>query len=139
MTLAIILLIVGAGVALIYIWRAEQARANGATPPVPRPHRPKQSRIVDRVERALTVDIVYGDADGVITERSVTVLAVEFDQDSGVALKLEGWCHFRNARRHFRPDRIIEMRNSETGTTIDNPSRYLVDWARYEMAQRKLK
>lgn len=137
MTLAIVLLIGGVCIALFFIWRAEEARPSTAAPPETRKPPPAQSRIVDRVERALTIDIVYGDAHGVVTERSVTVLAVEFDQDNGTAIKLEGWCHFREARRHFRPDRILQMCHSETGTVIDHPARYLAEWAKCEMAQQR--
>lgn len=138
MGFALILLIGFSAVVIYFVLRAERSKPHYPDPPRERaPPAKPSSRITDHVERALTVDLAYGDADGVVTERAVTVLAVEFDLDSGDAVKLEGWCHSREARRNFRPDRIIEMRNSQTGEKIANPKRYLAAWARRERDTQK--
>lgn len=53
------------------------------------------------------VEIVYRDARGVVTTRQVTPLSVGIFHGR---VMVEAFCHFRNDRRNFRLDRIIDIR-----------------------------
>lgn len=75
-----------------------------------------------------SVDLLYADADGVITRRDVTVMAVEIHPETRVVMMFEGWCHLRRDRRRFRPDRILEMRDVSTGREL-HPQVWLTRWA----------
>ncbi len=49
----------------------------------------------------------YRDDKGVVTERTITPIGVRSDRS---VVYLRAFCHLRNAERHFRLDRIIELR-----------------------------
>ena len=75
------------------------------------------------------LEILYGDNDGVITSRLVTLTAVEYDRETGQALKFEGFCHLRRAKRNFLPKRVLEMKDIATGERIADVDSFLARWS----------
>lgn len=88
------------------------------------------------------VDVVvlidYTDANGLSTNRTVTVRQFDTDHLGGMFI---GHCHLRNATRTFRADRIKTCVDSETGESISDVMAFLAH--RYEKSPessaRKLK
>jgi DNA polymerase-3 subunit epsilon len=65
------------------------------------------SPLKEALESGNSVEIIYQDARGTQTTREVTPLSLGVGR--GVAI-LEAFCHFRQDKRNFRLDRIIEIR-----------------------------
>jgi len=65
------------------------------------------SPLKEALESGSSVEIVYQDAWGTTTTRQITPLSLGVGR--GVAI-LEAYCHFRQDKRNFRLDRIIEIR-----------------------------
>lgn len=65
------------------------------------------SPLKEALESGSSVEIVYQDAWGTTTTRQITPLSLGVGR--GVAI-LEAFCHFRQDKRNFRLDRIIEIR-----------------------------
>lgn len=67
--------------------------------------------------------MVYADADGVVTEREVTVEQVMGRQVDRALWPdaLRGWCHLRQEARTFAVSRIERMTDAHTGDTVDKP------------------
>jgi len=65
------------------------------------------SPLKEALESGSSVEIVYQDARGTISTRQITPLSIGVGR--GVTI-LEAFCHFRQEKRNFRLDRIIEIR-----------------------------
>ena len=59
------------------------------------------------MESGSSVEIVYQDAWGTTTIRQITPLSLGVGRRVAI---LEAFCHFRQDKRNFRLDRIIEIR-----------------------------
>lgn len=84
-------------------------------PPEARPFPPSRNA-VSPAPGERDVDIEYADADGVVTNRRVTIWEASFD---GSALYIRGFCHARGAERTFRADRILRLSVAKTGAPED--------------------
>ena len=65
---------------------------------------------VEALESGNSVEIVYRDARGATTTRQITPLSLGHGRGSAV---LEAFCHFRQDKRNFRLDRIIEIKRRQ--------------------------
>lgn len=66
-------------------------------------------------------EITYADADGVITERVIRVQEVR--GENGFTY-IDAHCFLADAKRTFRGDRILSMKNHRTGEQIRDPSKF---------------
>lgn len=73
-----------------------------------------------RLAAARHFDMIYGDASGEVTRRRIAVLSISRD----IPPLIEAWCFLRNEQRRFRPDRIRQLVDLETGEIIDDPVRH---------------
>ena len=76
---------------------------------------PAEALPLAEIRRALreerTLDIVYRDAAGAPTRRTIWPIALGFFEDTRM---LAAWCELRAAFRHFRLDRVVEGRVTDT-------------------------
>lgn len=75
----------------------------------------------DRPKHRPRYSIEYGDADGLVTDRNVTIASVH--AENGV-LYVTSYCDLRKAPRIFRADRILTMRHAG-GKAIKDPVAFL--------------
>lgn len=87
--------------------------APSTTPIAARP--PKKTWDKERYE------IEYADADGVVSTRTIDVLAVRAESN---ATYIQGWCHTRRAERTFRSDRILSARRTGDACSIGDAEQY---------------
>ncbi|OQX16201.1 MAG: hypothetical protein BWK73_04875, partial [Thiothrix lacustris] len=78
-------------------------------PELPKAIEPKPSNIIDTKAKKITINFDYADADGVLTNRNVTIRVLG-------ETYLEGFCHLRNEVRTFRRDRILTGEYSMIGS-----------------------
>ncbi|OYW65503.1 MAG: hypothetical protein B7Z40_12110 [Bosea sp. 12-68-7] len=120
-TTAIISLAIVAVFILMIIWLsrgerpAEPAQQEPWRPPETRPFPPHRNAVLPAPGER-DVDIEYADADGVVTNRRVTIREASFE---GSALYIRGFCHARGAERTFRADRILRLFLAKTGAPAD--------------------
>jgi hypothetical protein len=76
-------------------------------------------------ERTLGVyDIEYGDHDGVITKRKISVTGVSA---TDVAVYVRAYCHLRDDERTFRAERMLEA-SKVGGSKISDPEIHFMDF-----------
>lgn len=66
------------------------------------------------------VGISYTDAEGVTTERVISILSIINYEDNPRYKTIEAHCHSRGAVRHFRTDRINHFFDPNTGEIFQN-------------------
>jgi hypothetical protein len=145
--------IIGAGIAAVYF------ASRRASPPeqptaAPAPWRPPTPSTPPRVDLDVLADILaanaapraaklaedlslrialeYADADGVVTEREITINRIDgyqHEQFGRTPTILHAYCHLRGAPRRFLVSRIHALGNRETETVIEGwlP---IVEWLR---------
>lgn len=92
---------------------ASQARAAGPT--------------VSVVDVGGRYRLVYGDVDGVVTEREISVRRAAADYGR---VYLLAFCHLRQAERTFRADRVLELTAVPSLGPVHSPSAAIADLAR---------
>jgi predicted DNA-binding transcriptional regulator YafY len=113
----------------------------------PRPHRdeappaPKRVTPISSDMRVLAsqlrirVLIEYEDEAGSTTHREVTIYQIDGQvigkrgrrPPIAYLYSFTGWCHMRQAVRHFLISRVQMMADEETGEVIDNPEEWLAE------------
>jgi WYL domain len=78
---------------------------------------PRATNLAVPVRDGLDYEIEYADVDGVVTQRSIQLVAVE---GTVGATYIRAFCRLRHAERTFRADRILRARSPSTGI-IDDP------------------